>query len=954
MPVLLEEWQNRLEGHFESLAHIRAGSGLPIFALEHGLNGGEIEEVSSLLRSRLENRLPLSPHWLPWVVYATERGYAYTGDEYWPSFEEQTPGWEFGDRYKLVPWFRKFQKTHDGVVPSGRWANHFTIISWPITHAILPRYLQRQFARTLYDIRYRLAALETLAPAAIGRVLAVNAHHASTRFQEFLQQEELTGRIVLALLGEPPAKGKEPIYPPTLQRIVEGLEGVRRTREWLGETRRIVRDRFTGIGRGLPGPGLATPRGGPAAPDANRFGVRPSILLSHRGGGTWSVRLEVPSFRNVAMLSPDILSFLKRTRCRLNGADDFKPAGWLLSGNRKGVLKSWPDLTKPLIQFEQSDGKIDHLLESECRLTPGPVWLFRVASDGTAREITGCIVRPGGSYIVITTRELPEQRAGMSRCCMDCAGIKSFRVQVPSNVSTEDTAWLDRLDLQVARTIRVWPAGLPGRGWDGEGSSEWLTTEAPCFGIVHDHPVDAYSLCLNHGTETVVEAGAVGYPTFVRIAPLPAGTHTLTVKARRSTSLDPIVSTPAAEGFVQLDVRESEPWIPGAVSHSGLIATIDPHDADLDTFWRNEVSLSVLGPESHSVRLAVSLEGRDGREILSEQVGNPMVLPIMPDAWSKRFGRLLKREENAWRYLEAAGGRLTIRGEELGEFSFQFEHDVPPLRWVPRRDRDDIVIRLIDDTGLEGSGPEVFFFSMERPLKAERCPSDTALSGMVVKPAGGLFYAKQGDHSDMVVVSAGLTSEGLKGLGVSSEFTELRDGSSALADSICRFAYWYESRLYGPLVNIRRKQIVGGFLDAIYELLCGSNWASAEAALRNAPTSQNALDTLQRMVEKRPTGFAAVLCRDHANICEDPTQTLQRYSELAARYRVSTDVTLCDFALGLASEAQGLPTVFGGELDGKLNAVRSNPAILRGARLLALLCARENDGQAVRLLPRSE
>ena len=292
---------------------------------------------------------------------------------------------------------------------------------------------------------------------------------------------------------------------------------------------------------------------------------------------------------------------------------------------------------------------------------------------------------------------------------MDCAGIKSFRVQVPSNVSTEDTAWLDPLDLQVAWTIRVWPAGLPGRGWDGEGSSEWLTTEAPCFGIVHDHPVDAYSLCLNHGTETVVEAGAVGYPTFVRIAPLPAGTHRLTVKARRSTSLDPIVSTPAAEGFVQLDVRESEPWIPGAVSHSGLIATIDPHDADLDTFWRNEVSLSVLGPESHSVRLAVSLEGRDGREIISEQVGNPMMLPIMPDAWSKRFGRLLKREENAWRYLEAAGGRLTIRGEELGEFSFQFEHDVPPLRWVPRRDRDDIVIRLIDDTGLEGSGPEVFF-----------------------------------------------------------------------------------------------------------------------------------------------------------------------------------------------------------------------------------------------------
>ena len=664
------------------------------------------------------------------------------------------------------------------------------------------------------------------------------------------------------------------------------------------------------------------------------------------------MRVGAPSFRNVAALSPDTLSFLKRTRCCLNGADDFKPAGWLLSGNRKGVLKSWPDLAKPLIQFEQSDGKIDHLLESECRLTPGPVWLFRVASDGTAREIAGRIVRPGGSYIVITTGELPEPRAGMSPCCMDCTGIKSFRLQMPSNVSAEDTAWLGRLDLQVARTIRVWPAGLPGRGWDGEGSSEWLTTEAPCFGIVHDHPVDAYSLCLNNGAQTVVEAGGVGYPAFVRLAPLPVGTHTLTVKAQRSTSLDPIVSTPAAEGSVQLLVREPEPWTPGAVSHSGLIVTLDPHDADLDTFWRNEVSLSVLGPESHSVSVAVSLEGRDGREILSEQVGNPMALPIMPDAWSRSFSQFQGRKEYAWRYLEAASGRLTVKGKELGEFSFRFEHDVPPLRWVPHRDRDDIVIRLIDDTGQDGCGPEVLFFSMERPLKAERCPSDTALSGMVVKPAGGLFCAKQGDHRHIVVVSAVLTTEGLKGLGVSSEFIELRNGSIALADSLRRFSYWHDARWYGPLVNVRRKKLVAGFLDATYEILCGANWAHAEATFRNAPNSQQALDTLQKTVEKRPTGFTAALCRDYAKIAENPSQTSQRYSELAARYRVSTDLKLCAFALGLASEAHQIPKAFGSELDGKLKAIRSNPAILRGARLLALLCEKQNHGQPVRLLPR--
>jgi hypothetical protein len=77
MSMPLEKWQERLERHFESLSRVRAGSGFPIFALEHNLNNEQLSEISSLLRSRLKARLSLSPHWLLWVIYATERGYSY-------------------------------------------------------------------------------------------------------------------------------------------------------------------------------------------------------------------------------------------------------------------------------------------------------------------------------------------------------------------------------------------------------------------------------------------------------------------------------------------------------------------------------------------------------------------------------------------------------------------------------------------------------------------------------------------------------------------------------------------------------------------------------------------------------------------------------------------------------------------------------------------------------------
>ena len=767
MPVSLDEWQARLEQHFETLATNRSASDFRIFALEHGLDKDEIAEISTQLRSRLKSRQRLNGHWLLWVIYSTEHGYQYTGHEYWPSFEAQTRWWDGSNRNQLARWFKRFQDTFGGVVPTGRWANYFRIISWPITHAILPKYLQYQFARALYDSRYHLASLTSLDPGTVGRVLASRADHASTRFEEFLQQEELTGRIVLALLGEPSVETSEPIYLPTLERIVIDLDEVRNAREWLAETRQQVRDRFTGIGRGLPRDGVPPLDRNRPDPGLLQLHVRPKVYLSHKGSQKWVAWAEVPSFKKMASLSAEYRSFMRRTRCRLNGSDDVKPAGWLLYGNRKGVLKQWPNPREPFISFEQSHPQIDNILQTDCRFSEGPIWLFRVGSDGTAREIIGGIVRPGGKYIVVSEM-LSDSQFGMRPLEVDCVGIDAYRLDVPNEVTSEFTEWLESLGLQLARTIRAWPAGFPGRGWDGEGHTEWLTTDAPCFGLVHDHPLNGYVLRFNSETEFEMEAGATGCPVFFQMSRLPVGKHILTVKAKRSSSLDAVVSTPAAEGYVELHVREPEPWVPGVASHSGLVATLDPHDADLDGVWRNEVALSVLGPESRSVTVRVRLIDRKGNEILSETVGNDMGLPLRPDAWRGRFAQFLKRNKNTWVYLEAASGKLEISAGELGHVSFCFEHEIPPLRWVLRRDKENMLARLIDDIGIENSQPEVWFTSMETPLEGKGLSWDEVGSGLSVGLPGGLLYARHGDHQDSVVASCGLTGEGLEGLAVSS------------------------------------------------------------------------------------------------------------------------------------------------------------------------------------------
>lgn len=942
----LTDIQDRLHAHFRSLANTRERIGLPIFALEHGLNPAELEHANALLRARHKARLPLTSHWLLWAVYASEAGYGYAGDEYWPSFEKQTPNWQFHDRPKIKTWFRRFQKSFNGAVPSGPWAQQFSIIAWPITHALLPRYLQLQFARLLYDLRFRLA-LASLDAGSIGRLLAGHASHASTRFQAFLQQEQLTGQIVAALLRGESVDGDEFIHAPTLTRIVRDLQLVRSSRDWLNETRRVVSDRFTGIGRGTYGVPPTIRPDEPVLPGISSFVVRPNLLLRHSGIGNWSVLLQLKSFRPVAAENTELRAFLASTRCRMNGANDWKPTGWLLSGDRKGTLRRWPDEASPLIQFERRNPLMDHLLESECRLDPGPIWLFRVGSDGIARYIASRTVRPAGDYLVVTGGTMPRELPNSTPCMLQCAGVHASRLAVPDHVSADATARLRDLGLTVARTIRVWPAGLPGRGWDGEGRTEWLTTESPCFGITPDHPVRALSFRLNGNPEQVLATDLQAGPMFVRLPPLRAGLHTLTVEAHRSPDLDHVVATPPAKGFVRLAVREPEPWIPGVAAHSGLIVTAHPYDANLDVFWRNELDLSVNGPEDFGVNFRVNLYAADGRQILSDRVGPAMSLPITPAAWRRTFDRFLNDDSRAWKYLEAASCTLQIEADSLGACALRFDHDPSPLRWALGSRRRQTFVRLVDDTGKHSTAPDLRLYGMERPLNGIRLNAETARIDQTVQPPGGLFLASHPPFVDAAVVSAPPPRVGLQHLGV-QPVVEIPGGQSALQEAFRLLSVWHGARQAGFLADVRRRRVTSCIINAIFSRVCGTKWAKAEEAFAQRPTSQDCLDALETLVDRR-TKFGTRL-RRQTNPGDSETVLAATLFNEAKRHGVSGDGDLCQFALCLAinsSDVLADPLV---TTRGILLA--HHPALLRGARLMSLLRERYRDRQASALQSR--
>lgn len=924
-----------MERHFEALARNRSNSGLPIFALEHGLNSAETEELAEHLRTRLTSGMRFDPHWLLWTVYAAERGYTYEGGEYWQSFEDATPGWESSDRYRVSVWFSRFQKTYNGFKPSGLWASHFSIIAWPITHAVLPRYLQLQFARTLYDLRFQLARLITIEPAAIGRLLATNVYHASTRFEQFLQQEELVGRIVLAFLHQQEAgEGEDPLLPATLDRIVSDLETIRNARGWIKETSRVVSDRFKGLSKGSgPRPEGGMPERGANSNNATRPDIRPDLWLHYKGEGVWDLQIDIPSFKGVAALDPAVRQFLKQTRCLLNGSSVRKPAGWLLSGRRQAVLREWPNPELPLVDFEEQNGTVAHLLESECRMGNRLYWIFRVGRDGIAREISGRIVRPGYEYIIVSRNSVGELLEGMRPCTINCPSVDAIHINVPREPPDHYAQWLKKKDFELARTIRVWPAGFPGRQWDGEGRSEWLTTERPCIGIVSDHRVETYQISLNGKESRVVKAGSPGTPTFLQLSELPPGRHLFTIRAPRPSAIAD--SLPPHEGCLELRVREPEPWIPGTASHAGLIVSVDPHDAPLNTFWENECVLSVFGPPSRHVTPHVALQTAGEEEIFNRQVCGPLELPITPAVWEKRFSDFLRREKCEWHYLDASSGLLILDGGDLGRYVMRFEHDVRPLRWVLRQSCEGISVRLVDETGQQDVEPQCYFFDMERPRAVRRLDFGKALKGMPVDSPGGLFVAKTPNHRSAVVVSTGLTGDGLEGLGVHPNHGHISSEPHAIVKLLKELHCWHTARVTGYLAGARRHQVMDTLMLGVVGIMAGWDWARMEAKLIHGADVVDCMDRLQSLVEKR-SGFASAVRLKAPQTLGDRHAFSSWYFELSKSFRICSDETLCRFAIDLASRPHSLPSFYRESLPDLIRRAQSYRTLMRGARFAVL------------------
>lgn len=957
----LSSWQEHLEQHFASLKAERAEVGLPVFALEHGLGENEVQLIEKEIRIWIKTSLPSHKHWIPWVIYASEIGYRYAGNEYWQTFESETPGWtENGDREVIRRWFKKFHFEFNGAIPSGVWANHFSIIAWPITHAILPRDLQLQLAKILYELRYHLTRRTITDTNRFGQLIESQSWYSTSRFRNFCQQHSLVGQIAAALIyGQTDSENL--IHPETLKKIISDLDRTRNGRLWLKEAQNASQRVQI---RGLSRPGIR--RDSSDQPEqktqdqATFLGIEPQLFLCPGKKEDWDTFLEIPNFTPLLNEFPQYREYFRESRCIVEcSSEGWKGKSWLLFGPYSLKIKIWPHPSTPLIRLEKSNEDLDFLLRTECLLRPTSTWLFHISENRIGKEIKGKIVRPGQRYVVVSTDSRFPNIKNLKNCSISCAGVVAAFLNLPTNISTEEIEGLERFGLSVQRDLKVWPAGIPARRWDGEGHSEWLTTERPILAICCNQPIDRLTVSLNGEGEEEFSPATQEEPLFIQLPFLSEGFHKLQVfteleSAGTSTSR-------RLDGNLELIVRKPKPCIPGSTLHSGLVVLKDPNEPTLEELWQNKVSINILGPSSRTMRCGITLFGDKGEPLHKETLPE-INLPINPNEWLNYFGRLCNNPKLTDKYELSSTCLVEILGGELGTFKFLAERGFTPLRWVPQRNGKKYKAHLIDDTGTDKNTLVEFydFFSPD-----ENTPiSDEQLIGIEKSMINeGLYAATNGVTSCNLIFLPSRTIR-LEEWEFLPKLKEYSRTLMNLVKLIHLTELWGNAQIVGQVLAIvRQRKVMEYFHKELALLICGKKWIEAENHFLNNPKDQYSLDQLGEAMKSNNRNFHILLKRKFNELIDiPPNERALWLAEKSKRFGVATKSKnfrtheyqeLCKFSLRLATSPQTIRYWADKNFDKYLEEILDRPIIMRAARMLGLLIAEKHEFKGSNWLPLS-
>lgn len=811
-----------------------------MFAIEHGLLDHDLrllkEAVEAAHRERLLNRVGRL-WWLPFVVHAVEVGYNYDGAEFWPIYAKTLPSWADSphERDRVRGWFERFAREYGGAIPQGAWANTFRKIAWPITHAVLPRYLQVQLARMLAE--HRTAWPRFLDdPHELGARLHTWSRNYSDRLEKFCQNTALVGHLAVALLLSSDGEESPYITSATLARLVESLNSERQSRRWLQEARRSARAVRARNFRPPAGTGghNRQPTRLPAATD-------PKLQLKYEGG-SWRAYAVLPDLKPLQHLLPNVYDELCNRRATIAGTGQWIGTGGLLYATPPIALQTWPAPREPFLQLQRASREVNLLIADHCRVTSGPWWVFRQTPGAPAAEVKGKFVRPGVGYCVISeSGQAPPAVPWCRRADIAVAGVSAYELQVPTPLGEADAKALIAAGLSVVSDVIIRPVGVVASSWDREGSAEWLADEPALIAIHAQHAPPTVQLTIN-GAPYHVDWPAGDTELFLTLNDLDVGTHEIVVSLGNSDG-----DVHKTTGTLLATIRDPQVHDQGKSAGEGIRLRTVPAQPSLPELWDGHAVVMIDGPDGTTAGLTVALRAGDGTELTCHHLS--VQLPVTGDSWRRILRDLRPVQTLARHYDQADEARLTVSRTGVGLATLTCERGFQGLRWVltARHHGGGYAARLIDRT--DGDQISVEFFSAHSPLTAVPQPTDREFVGPAL---GGLLVATSGEQVVGQIIPPDPTE--MRQLGDRQPVVPIPEGSLAeVTKMMGHHRRWKRAELPADPFGVRqRERVLDAITAAMARMLAGRQWSRFEQWIAGHSDEEIDLDRAQTLVGRSP------------------------------------------------------------------------------------------------------
>lgn len=933
----LEELQAALERHFELLALKRQGAGLPLFALEHDLDNNQTAELAGSLRRHIALGNRLSHIWLICVIYATEMGYNFDGEEYWQSFERRTPQWKQDNsrRNLLRSFFERFESRFGGAVPSGPWARQFSIIAWPITHAVLPKDLQSQMARTLFESRHEIAEAANRPASALGSLVAQRAEWPSSRFRNFLEQEELTGHIARALLFPDHDDTDAVLTRKTQARIVADLEASCEAKSWLREARKVAYETRIRLMFRRAADVLKDRR--TDAPDAKEMAevasVRPKLFLRDQGGN-WQAFIEIPTFSGWARTNPRVDEFVRRSRCKVTGGEDiWRSKRWLLFGAQQCRVLEWPASGTSWLRFEEWEEWTVQQIDDACRVPPRP-WIFRIGEDGSAFQTKWKSVRPGSKYLIIHSSQY-EENEYLTRISLEVKGGFAYHLSVPLQATDSSNGCLNLLGLVATRSLKVWPAGLPTLGCGREDQLEWSGQNPLTLGIAHDETCESFTLQLDGNSSTFPTQGR--NVSFVGLGKLSVGVHQLSVVASyRTVDGKTRFRTQSSQCAFSVIVRAPFANTSSRVHAPVIVVATDPHEPSLDSMMSGDAACTVHGPIGRTVEFHIRLLNSSGDVIHEESLGT-LGLPVNQTDWRQ----LVKRRDSSSfvneAYFKANAGQLVVDAHDLGKTTIELRHTLSPVRWHLSRASKRVVLSVVDDTG-HNHPVQAYRACFQQPSSPSH--SWEGAQDIAVEGDGGLYVVSVDGHRSSVVVNAPPSTMSWDAWTHSAPtLSQHLDSAEEVAELLNWIRDWTDARLAGPLAEHRRNSVLREMRRQLFATMCDVKWADLELRFIDSSDARQARESLEAAVWRgHNPSFAIGIGRNaQAILTSSLDETCEKLLQHLGPHSICNDKRLCGLALRMAVTPHRFSDWAGSQACAYIDELVEQKTLLKASRLLALL-----------------